>query len=109
MALGWRYAPAVHAVVNRIPMREPLDDAALAVAQRDLESQAAQIDGLAAIHVLRTDEGDLVVLVIGDDAAALERTREQLGNAFMRKHITPHAASAPERTVSEIVLSYQRA
>jgi hypothetical protein len=103
------YDPAVHAVVNRIRLREPLDDAALAVAQRDLESQASQVDGLAAIHVLRTDEGDLVVLVLGDDVAALERTREHMGNAFMREHIMPHAASAPERTISEIVLSYERA
>jgi hypothetical protein len=99
----------VHAVLNRIRVRDSLDDAALAAAQRDLDVQAGQIDGLAAIKVLRTEEGDLVVVVFGDDEAALERTREQMGNAFMREHVMPHAASAPERTIGEIVLSYRRA
>jgi hypothetical protein len=98
----------MHAVINRIPLREPLDDAALAAAQDDLDAQAAQVDGLAAIHVLRTRDDELVVLVFGDDEAALDRTREQLGNAFMREHVIPHAAGPPERIVTEIVLSYQR-
>jgi hypothetical protein len=99
----------VHAVLNQIRMREPLDDAALQAAQSDLDRQAAQIEGLAAFQVLQTDENDLVVLVFGDDEAALERTRQQLGNAFMREHVIPHADGPPERKVTKVVLSYQRA
>jgi hypothetical protein len=49
------------------------------------------------------------VLVFGDDAAALERTRVQLGNSFMREHVIPHADGPPERTITRVVLSYQRA
>jgi hypothetical protein len=99
---------AMHAVLNRIRMREPLDDATLSAAQRDLDDQAAQIEGLAALQVLQTDESDLVVLVFGDDEAALERTRQQLGNAFMREHVIPYAAGPPERAVTKVILSYQR-
>jgi hypothetical protein len=76
-------------------VREPLDDAALAAAQEDLDEQASAVEGLAAVQVLSTEEGDLVVLVFGDDEAALERTREQLGNSFMRKHVIPHADGPP--------------
>jgi hypothetical protein len=89
-------------------MREPLDDATVAAAQKDLDAQATQIDGLAAIQVLCTEEGDLVVLVFGDDEAALERTRDQLGNGFMREYVIPHAAGPPERSVTEVILSYER-
>ncbi len=98
----------MHAVVNRIPLREPLDDAELAAAQAELQEQAAQVQGLAAIHALRTDDGDLLLVIIGDDEAALDRTRDQLGNAFMRRHVIPHAAGPPNRTVTEVILSYQR-
>jgi hypothetical protein len=68
------YDRAVHAVVNRIRLREPLDDVALRAAQR-----------------------------------ALERTRVQLGNTFMREHVIPHADGPPERTITKVVLSYRRA
>jgi hypothetical protein len=98
----------VHAVVNRISLSSPLDDAELAAAQSDLQEQAAQVEGLEAIHVLRAEDGDLILLIFGDDEAALDRTRDQLGNAFMRRHIIPHAAGPPNRAVTEIVLSYQR-
>ena len=89
-------------------MSAPLDDAELAAAQRDLHEQAAQVEGLDAIHVLRAEDGDLILLIFGDDEAALERTREQIGNSFMRRHIIPHAAGPPNRAVTEIILSYQR-
>jgi hypothetical protein len=99
----------MHAVLSRIRLREPLSDAALAAAQRDLDAQAVQVEGLAAIHALRTDGGHLVVLVFGDDEAALERTRVQMGNTFMREHVMPHADGQPERTIAEVVLTYERA
>ncbi len=51
---------------------------------------------------------DLVVLVFGDEEAALERTRDQLGNGFMRAYVIPHAAGPPERSVTEVIRSYQR-
>jgi hypothetical protein len=38
----------VRAVVNRIRLREPLDDAVLAAAQRDLDAQAVEVEGLSA-------------------------------------------------------------
>jgi len=98
----------VHAVVNRISLSEQLDEAELAAAQRDLEQQAGEVEGLSAIHVLRTQEGDLLLVIIGDDEAALDRTRDQLGNAFMRRHIIPHAAGPPNRTVTEVLLTYER-
>jgi hypothetical protein len=99
----------MHAVVNRVRLREPLDDAALAAAQRDLDAQAAHVDGLAALHVLSIGEDELVVLVFGDDEAALERTRSEMGNPFMRKHVMPHADGPPERAIAEVVLTCQRA
>jgi hypothetical protein len=99
----------MHAVVNRVPLREPLDEAALAAAQRDLDAQAVRVDGLAGLHVLSIGEHELVVLVFGDDEAALERTRAEMGNTFMREHVMPHADGPPERAIAEVVLTYQRA
>lgn len=98
----------MHAVVNRIQLGEPLTDEDLAAARRDLATAAPAIQGLAALHILRTDDGDLLVLVLGDDEDALERTRTKLGNTWMREHVIPHAAGAPERTVAEALITYER-
>jgi hypothetical protein len=97
------------AVVNRIRLREPLADAELAAAQLDLDALAVGVEGLAAIHILRVGEDELVVLVFGEDEAALERTRTELGNGFMRAHIIPHADGPPERALADVVISYERA
>jgi len=103
------YAGAMHAVVNRIQLREPLSVEEVAAAQADLTALAGTIEGLAAVHMLRTGEGDLIVLVIGDDADALERTRTELGNSLKRRYVIPHASGPPERTVAEAIITYERA
>jgi len=98
----------MQAVVNRISLSDPLGDQEIAAALSDLQEQAAQVPGLSAIHARRTEEGDILLVIIGDDEAALERTREQLGTPFMSRCIIPHAAGPPNRTVTEVILSYQR-
>lgn len=98
----------MHAVVNRIPLREPLRADELERAQRDLDAAAGGIEGLLAVHVLAVGDDELIVLVFGEDEDALDRTREQLGNAFIREHVIPHAAGPPERTVGKAVLTYRR-
>ena len=98
----------MHAVISRIRLREPLDDATLATAQRDLDAQAATVPGLRAIHAFRGDDDELTLLILGDDEAALDRTREELGNTWMRTYVIPHAAGPPDRRVVEAVLSWER-
>jgi hypothetical protein len=73
------------------------------------DAQAVEVERLSAIQVLHIDDGDLVVLVFGHDASALERARVHLVSTFMREHVIPHADGAPERTITKVVLSYERA
>lgn len=98
----------MHAVVNRIQLREPLTAEELEAAKRDLVEVAAAVQGLSAMHVLRTEGNELIMLVFADDEMALERTRVQLGNSWMRQHVIPHAAGPPDRTIGERVITYQR-
>lgn len=98
----------MQAVVNRIRLKSPIDAAVFAVARRDIPPRAAEIEGLQAFHVLRVSEDELVVLVIGDSEEALDRMRAEVGNAWMRENVVPHAAAPPERVVGEAVVSFQR-
>jgi hypothetical protein len=98
----------VHAVVNRIRLKTPIDPEVFAAAQRELPPRAAQIEGLRAFHLLRSGEHDLIVIVIGDHQEAIERMRTEIGNDWMRAHVIPHAAEPPERLVGEAVVSFER-
>ena len=98
----------MHAVVNRLRLAQPIDPAVFEAAQRELPPRAAQIDGLRAFHVLRVGDDELVVLVIGDTPDALDRMRDEVGNAWMREQIVPHLAGGTERLVGQAVVSYER-
>lgn len=96
----------MHAVVNRVRLREPLDRSALLDAERDLRERATQIEGLDSILLLSA--GELESLVLAEDESALERTREHLGDAWIREHIVPHADGPPQRQLAEVLVSYER-
>jgi len=99
----------VHAVINRIRLREPIDADVFAAARAELPPAAAQIEGLIAFHVFRGEDAlELGVLVVGEHPQALEAMRERIGNAWMREHVVPHAAAPPERFVGEAVVSFER-
>jgi hypothetical protein len=50
----------------------------------------------------------LVVLVLGDGPEALDRTRDEIGNEWMRENVIPHVAAPPDRIVGEAVVAYER-
>ena len=99
----------MHAVVNRLRLKHPIDPEVFAAAQRDLPPRAAQIDGLLAFHVVRVADDELVVVILGDSAAALERMRDEIGNEWMSDNIVPHLAAPTDRIAGESVVSFQRA
>lgn len=105
---GRRRVAAVHAVVNRIRLREPLPARVFADAHRDLEPRVQAMDGLHSIHLIRAGDDQLVVVILAETEAALERTREEIGNEWMRANVIPYAAGPPERVTGEVAASLER-
>lgn len=96
------------AVVNRIRLKDPLEDDVYAAAQRDLAGRVAEIDGIQALYLIRVGDDELIVVILGDTEQAIDQMREQVGNDWMRAHVVPHAAAPPERVVGELVTVYER-
>lgn len=99
----------MHAVVNRIRLERPIDDEVYTAAQRDLPDRVAGIDGLRAFYLIRCGADDLLVVILGDSQEAIDRMRDEVGNDWMRANVIPHAASAPDRLLGEVVAAYERA
>ena len=72
-------------------------------------SRLAGIDGVSDFHLVRCGDEMLVLVILADNAQALDRLRDEVGNDGMRPKVIPHAAGPPERMAGEVVLSYQRA
>lgn len=98
----------MQAVVNRIALKEPLDDEVFAAAQRELPKRIEAIDGIESFHVLRTGSLELTIVIVGEDEQTLDRLRQEVGNAWMREHVVPHAARPSERVVGDILVAYTR-
>jgi hypothetical protein len=98
----------VQAVVNTIALERPLEDAVFEAARRDLPERVAAVEGIQGVHMIRTGAEQLVLVILGDDEAALDRMRDAVGNEWMRAHVVPNAAAAPQRAVGEVVFSYTR-
>jgi hypothetical protein len=92
----------MRAVVSRIELKEPIPDAELDMT--GLEDQARAIEGFGSIQIVRIDN-ELVLIITGDDDDAIDRIRDQVGNAWMREHVIPRAAGPPDRRVGDLVAS----
>ncbi len=98
----------MHAVVNTIALERPLDESVFEAARREMPERIAAVEGIEAVHMIRTGETELVLVIVGDDEAALDRMRDAVGNEWMRANVIPNAAAPPARAVGEVVVSYRR-
>jgi hypothetical protein len=99
----------MRAVINRIRLKEPIDDEVFAAAQRELPDRVAGIGGICGFHLVRCANDELIVVIFGESEESLDQMRAEIGNEWMRANVVPHAASPPDRIVGEVVMSYQRA
>ncbi len=98
----------MHAVINRIRLKEPIDEAVYVAAQAELPARVAEIDGIRALYLVRSGEDDLLVVILGDSPEAIDQMRDEIGNEWMRAHVVPHAAGPPERGLGEVIPVFVR-
>ena len=99
----------MHAVVNTIALERPLEDSVFEAARRELPDRVAELDGIHAVQMIRTGELELVLVIVGDDEAALDGMRDAIGNEWMTANVAPNAAAPPQRAVGEVLFSFLRA
>jgi hypothetical protein len=90
----------VHAVINTLRFKEPVDPTLFERAERELADQMRAIEGFRVVQVA----DDQVVLVIFADAAeALDRMATELGNTWMGANVAPLLDGAPERRIGPVI------
>lgn len=93
----------MHIVINHLRFADPVDDSLFQRVEQELPDRCRAVPGFRRFAAVRTD-GDHVVLVIeADDAAALDRLAQAVGNAWMLEHVAPLLSGPPERSIGEVV------
>ena len=79
----------MHVVVNRVQLKEPIEEAVFEAAQREMPARVSEIAGIRSFHVARAGDAELLVVIVGDDEGAIERMRDEVGNEWMRATSSP--------------------
>ena len=100
-AIVWR----MHAVVNHLRFKDPVDRALFARAEAELAPSMRAIPGFASLHIVQVAADHVVLVITGDDAQTLDRLATEVGTPWMRDNVIPLLAGPPERHIGPIIAS----
>lgn len=93
----------MHAVVNQLHFKAPIDIEVFVAAERDLRDAMQSIPGFAGLNIVHTTDTDAVLLIFADSAETLDRLATEVGSPWMREHVVPLLAGPPQRSVGAVV------
>jgi hypothetical protein len=95
----------MHAVVNRLRLATPIPAEVWSRAQDEVPPLAREVPGFRALYVIEMTDDEVVLLVVGDSAEALDRVASEVGNTWMRENVIPYLAAPPDRQIGKVVAS----
>ena len=91
------------AVVNHLRFKEAPDPGLFERVEAEIVPKARSIAGFRGLHVVRVAPDHFILVIFGDDAAALDRVATEVGSPWMRAHVLPLLATLPERHLGPLV------
>jgi hypothetical protein len=94
----------MHAVVNTLTFRDPIDPGLFPGAE-SLLSAMRSIDGFAGVQIVQTTETEAVLIITADSPATLDRIATEVGSPWMVEHVVPLLAGPPDRKIGTVAVS----
>jgi hypothetical protein len=94
----------LHTVVNHLTFRDPVDPAVFTEFS-NLADDLRATDGFEAAHVVQTSEREVVLLIVGRDAEALDRITTEVGSPWLMRTVVPRPAGAPDHQLGPVIAS----
>ena len=95
----------MHAVINTLRFKQPVDPALFMRAEREMAGQMRALDGFQGFRVVQVADDQVVMVIFADAAETLDRMATELGNAWMGANVAPLLAGTPERRIGAIIAS----
>jgi hypothetical protein len=93
----------VHAVINTLRFKEPVDPALFERAERELADQMRAIEGFQGFRVVQVADDQVVLVIFADAAETLDRIATQLGNTWMSTNVAPLLDGATDRRIGPVI------
>ena len=91
------------AVVNILQFKEAPDPALFERAVEELGPRMRQVDGFQGLHVVRTGELEVILLILAESIDDLDRIATEIGSPWMMEHVVPHLAVPPKRHLGDVI------
>jgi hypothetical protein len=93
------------AVVNVLQFKERPDPSLFERAVVELGPKMREVAGFQGLHVVRSGETEIVLIILGDTSETLDDIATSIGSPWMLEHVAPLLASPPQRHVGELIAS----
>jgi hypothetical protein len=93
----------MHAVINTLRFKEPVDPALFERAERELADQVRAFEGFQGFRVVQVADDQVMLVIFAETAEALDRMASALGNTWMAANVAPLLAGPPERRIGPII------
>jgi hypothetical protein len=95
----------MHAVINTLRFKQPVDPALFMRAERELADQMRALDGFQGFRVVQVADDQVMLVIFADNAETLDRMATELGNTWMGANVAPLLERPPERRIGPIIAS----
>ena len=94
----------MHAVVNTLRFAADVDPALFADMD-DVVAGMRAVPGFVGAHVVQSGVREVVLVILGDSAEALDRVATEVGSPWMAEHVVPLLAEPPDRRVGPVLVT----
>ncbi|MCB1281019.1 MAG: hypothetical protein KDB18_05805 [Salinibacterium sp.] len=99
----------MHAVVNKLTLAKPLDDALLGAIDRELGPTMRKQEGFVGFHVVSVSDSEAILVVLFDSRERLDAISREIAAPWFAEHVRPYLGGPVERVVGEVVYSSEGA
>jgi hypothetical protein len=92
-------------VMNVLQFKESVDPALFQEAEDELGRAMRGVDGFGGFQVVQTGDAEVVLLIFGESADALDRVATEVGSPWMVANVVPLLAGPPERRIGPLIAS----
>jgi hypothetical protein len=104
--IGWtERGTTVHAVVNHLHFKEPVDPDLFRRMETEVGGEIKSVAGFRGLRVVLASERHVILVIFGDTGQTLDDLATLVGNTWMRTNVGPLLERPPERHLGAVIAS----